>query len=329
MSEIDVHVAEYKSLLKEFAKTFFSYFEKGRAQAISCKEKILICGMGGSAISGDYLRTVLSYYSDCEVVVSKSYEPPNFVDETWSVFVISYSGNTEETLSQAKILLDRGIKIAVISSGGILGNLAKENNLPFFKVEEGLQPRAALPNLFGILLGAVYDSFSLPLNLDIILPELEQHVNMLHSQEPFMKNLAFSLVSRSVFVISSTLFGSVGLRFRCQLNENSKLHAANFESPEFSHNAIIGFDGKGADVFFIILRSKYEHPRTKLHLDFLENHYRDSMVSLEAEGDSLLTQILSITAFLDYFSVVAAEIQEIDPYTITSINLLKSELKSK
>lgn len=322
------NVREYKKLLKEFGKNFLYQFKKARQTPVSCSNHILVCGMGGSAISGNYLQTILSYYTDCEVIVSKGYEPPNYIDNQWTIFAISYSGNTEETISQTRNLLNRNLKPVVISSGGNLRKIAEENNLTFFEVETGLQPRAALPQMFGLLLGAIFDSFSLPFEVEVLISEVEDQIGALNSQEPFLKTLASNLISKVIFVLSSDLLGSVGLRFRCQLNENSKLHAANFDLPEFSHNGIIGFDGIGVDVFFILLRTDIEHPRTKLHLDFIEEKFKENLISFEAEGNSLLAQMLSLTVFLDYLSILIAEIQGIDPYAITSINHLKSVLRS-
>ncbi|MDY6915956.1 MAG: SIS domain-containing protein, partial [Candidatus Cloacimonadota bacterium] len=63
---------------------------------ISKIERIVICGMGGSAISGDIAAA--AFNSIIPISVVKDYNIP-YVDEKTLVICISYSGNTEETLS--------------------------------------------------------------------------------------------------------------------------------------------------------------------------------------------------------------------------------------
>ena len=67
---------------------------------------ILVCGMGGSAIGGDLLKSYLSD-SNLPVFVNRNYGIPRFVDSTTLVFAISYSGNTEETLEAVKMAKEK------------------------------------------------------------------------------------------------------------------------------------------------------------------------------------------------------------------------------
>ncbi len=325
------HVEEYKTLLKDFGDIFLEHFEKGRENGIECNKKILVCGMGGSAISGDYLKKILLAETNIQVEVSKSYIPPNYVSDQWSVFAISYSGNTEETITQVLSLLEKGIKPTIITSGGKLEQIAHQENLKILKVKKGLQPRAALPNLFGILLGSIYDSLNIDLNIKRVGESIKNYCKNLMESEKFIDNLSSSVVGKTIFILTPSILSAVGLRFRCQLNENSKHHAASFESPEFSHNAIIGFDGKySQNIFLVLIRTNLEDNRTKIHLNFIEDLGKNKcpIVSFQGEGENLLEQMLSLTVFLDLFSVILAEKQEIDPYEIVSINELKAILKS-
>ena len=75
-------------------------------------DKIAVCGMGGSGISGYILRDL---YDDKPVFVFQGYELPKFVDKKTLVFCISYSGNTAETISMYNHAKKRGCKVVVIS----------------------------------------------------------------------------------------------------------------------------------------------------------------------------------------------------------------------
>src|SRR3990167_3847886 len=86
-------------VLEEFPHQCRTALELTKGMSVSGKvDKIVVAGMGGSAVGGDLLK---SYMRDSKipVFVVKDYSLPGFVDENTLVFAVSYSGNTEETLS--------------------------------------------------------------------------------------------------------------------------------------------------------------------------------------------------------------------------------------
>ena len=60
---------------------------------------IVVSGMGGSAIGGDILRVYAANKTPIPVLVVRDYNIPAFVDQNTLFLAVSYSGNTEETLS--------------------------------------------------------------------------------------------------------------------------------------------------------------------------------------------------------------------------------------
>jgi glucose/mannose-6-phosphate isomerase len=116
---------------------------------------IVVLGMGGSAIGGDLLSDYLADELSIPLVVIRGYDIPKFVDENSLVFAVSYSGNTEETLSALKRCLEAKARIIALTSGGKLAVLALENNFPVIKVPAGIQPRAAISYLFFPILKAL------------------------------------------------------------------------------------------------------------------------------------------------------------------------------
>ena len=80
-------------------------------------DKVVILGMGGSAIGGDLLKALTSTLSRPLVVVNREYDLPAWVDSKTLVIAASYSGNTEETLSAFAQALDKQCKKLVISTG--------------------------------------------------------------------------------------------------------------------------------------------------------------------------------------------------------------------
>ncbi|MEM4397823.1 MAG: SIS domain-containing protein, partial [Candidatus Woesearchaeota archaeon] len=113
-------------------------------------ENVAVLGMGGSGFTGDLVSSYLSDLKDfpMKIFVIKDYNLPDFIQKKSLVFAVSYSGNTEETISAYRTALRRGCRVVAISSGGKLEELSKMNKNPFIKVPKGVQPRLAFPYMF-------------------------------------------------------------------------------------------------------------------------------------------------------------------------------------
>ncbi len=106
--------------------------------------KIIFCGLGGSAIGADLVRSYLYFDSKIPVFVCREYDLPAYVDDSALVFITSYSGNTEETLNAYQQAKRRGASLILISSDGALKEYAKTEALSFIEIPRGLPPRCAL-----------------------------------------------------------------------------------------------------------------------------------------------------------------------------------------
>ena len=107
-------------------------------------DKVVVLGMGGSAIGGSLLRNFVSRLTKPIIFVTRDYDPPAFIDDKTLVIASSYSGNTEETLSAYTSAQKRGAKIIVLSSNGKLLDLAIKDGVPFIRIPGKLPPRCAL-----------------------------------------------------------------------------------------------------------------------------------------------------------------------------------------
>ncbi|MEE8637566.1 MAG: SIS domain-containing protein, partial [Candidatus Margulisiibacteriota bacterium] len=109
--------------------------------------QVVVAGMGGSAIAGDIAAGLFSGKIDLPLYVMRGYRLPAFVGKETLFFALSYSGNTEETLSAVKEAERCGAKIICIASGGKLKEIAEKNNHPAYLIPSGYESRAALPYL--------------------------------------------------------------------------------------------------------------------------------------------------------------------------------------
>ena len=110
--------------------------------------QIVICGMGGSAISGDYIQTYFENSLSIPIIVKRNYRLPVSINSDTLVIAISYSGNTEETISCLIDAIQNNCSIISIGSGGKLEDYCSSARIPFFKIPAGYQPRASFPLLF-------------------------------------------------------------------------------------------------------------------------------------------------------------------------------------
>ena len=298
----------------------------GKRYAIDIKHGLVICGMGGSTIAGDIIQALASNTSPVPVVIHKGYVPPKFINKHWDVIIISYSGNTEETLSSFHHILSKTKRISVITSGGKLSDFSTKYSVPFILIKPGLQPRFAFYRIFGILLGMLHSNFEI--NCTGFPENLKAHCQLLQTSKyrESLHQKGRKLVDKYIVILSSNNLSGVASRFRCQLNENSKQHAFSFSIPEFSHNAIVGYENQlSKEIVTIILQSSFDYSRISLHLKFIESSIPNILIFKSTMG-SLLLEILSLIAELDYLSIYLGQIQGADPSSIEIIDSLKNVL---
>ena len=289
--------------------------------------KIIVCGMGGSAIGGDLLKDLLRERTSIPIEVSRSYHLPEYADEHTLVFCISYSGNTEETLSQFIEAIERKCKIITITSNGRLEKWCKNLKIPLIQVPRGFQPRASLPYLFFSLIICLQKLGTIELN-----DEIEETIQILKKIKiEKIKEIALSLKNSFPVIYAPVEFSGVARRVKTQLNENSKVLARYEIFPELNHNEIVGYENKvEKNSSLIILRDRDETEEMKKRIEITKTLIRDKVKSLAeiwAEGKSKLAKIMSLVFMGDVLSVELAYLRKVDPKPTKNIDFLKKELK--
>jgi len=198
---------------------------------------VLICGMGGSGISGEALSAL---YPQIRIVSNKDYDIPRFIDKNVLAVLISYSGNTEETLSNYRQLSKRKIDMVILSSDG---QLFKKKALHKIKVPPGLPPRGALGYLFAPLPVIIYQAQLIDYDPRNELLELAAFlVRHRDDIERLARKISKRFIDKIIIIYAnSSLFTPVANRWRCQLNENAKVFCHYNVIPEMNHNEIVGW----------------------------------------------------------------------------------------
>jgi len=304
-------------------------------------KNIVFCGMGGSAISADIASVILSKFGDIPSSVVRGYNLPHFVNTDSLVIILSYSGNTEETLSCYYQALNRTKNIVVISSGGKVLDLAIANKNVLFKIPKGLPPRASMPYLLIPIIFVINKFFIEAKLLDQVneayktLVELKEKIGV---NIPLKDNLAKQISSKIADKIIY-IFGSEGgsdvaaYRFKCQLSENSKKNSFNNSFPELNHNEIVNLSFYNQqNITAILLRDSNESKQMQNRIEATKKILSKSKIEIAeiySAGQSLLSKILSLCYFGDYVSLYLSILSGIDPMPVKPIDELKEELEKR
>ena len=320
--------------LDQFGAQFITYADLGAKYSdfFMHDKDLLICGMGGSGIAGRYIKKLNQVCGGSRTVnLNQDYDFPNNFHHNYNAIIVSYSGNTEETISMAKMLEEKQIKMLIMSSGGYLAKFAKDKKLLHIALPLGFQPRMAFPAMFGLLFGLVSSYLSLsPLN-----DQIRSVINSFDTKyfDPsLISSITETLLSDYCIIVTTSNLDVIATRFRCQLNENSKMHAMAYTVPEFNHNGIVGYDGTKTKASTLIIDGNtLPHSRIKLHLKFLSDYLRKheyAVVTIKARSQQVLAEILELTLLLDLISINLAVKRNVNPESIPSLLELKQLLKN-
>lgn len=293
--------------------------------------KVLICGMGGSGISGEILKAI---YPTIQIISNKDYSVPEYIDIHTLAILVSYSGNTEETLNNYRLLSKRKTEMAIISSNGKL--LKKKGELKI-KIPGGLPPRGAIGYLFAPLPFILY-KFHLINNMpEQKLITLARFLRKTRDTiEKKAKILSKKLLNRLPIIYSnSQTFVPVARRWQCQLNENSKVLVHINIIPEMNHNEIVGLGRPKAlnsKISLIFINDPKAHPRNRTRAKIIKGIIKDKfsdVIDIDPEGKNDLHRLFWTIMLGDFISYYVAIQTNIDPMPVKRIDYLKKKLSRK
>jgi glucose/mannose-6-phosphate isomerase len=300
---------------------------------------LLICGMGGSAIGGDVLRVFAEGRGRIPIAVNRGYTLPSHVGPRTLVMIVSYSGNTEESLAAYDEARRRKAQIVAVTSGGTLLDRAEADDVPAAIIPGGLAPRCALGYLFFplLMIAARLDILDLQHSeLQAALAVLEQCTRD-HSAYDDASNTAITIAERlrgklPVLYGAQAGLDAVLMRWRCQIEENAKMLAYSNVLPEMNHNEIVGWE-QNPDLLrriaVVVLHDRDELPqirkRIAVTLDIIRPHAGD-IIEIHADEAQPLARILGLICLGDWVSFYLAMTSSVDPYPIVNIDRLKKAL---
>jgi len=301
---------------------------------------IVFTGLGGSAIGGDIIKSYTENEAGVPICVNRNYILPRFVDKDSLVFAVSYSGNTEETLSAYAEAKKRKANIIVITSNGKIKELALKNNDMLIVLPKGYPPRCVLGYSFipavialakiGIIRNKNEEIKAAACSLAALaerslLPDVKGRANI-------SKTVAKKICGRFPVVYASDRLGSVATRWRGQFAENAKTLASSYVFPEMNHNEIVGWANPSAllaKFTAIILKDGLDLARIKKRMDITAAILRKAkfdVLEIESEGKTFLERMLSLVYIGDFVSFYLSILNGQDPTPVDRITYLKKQL---
>ena len=297
-------------------------------------ENIIICGMGGSALPGDILVTL----RPLDVFVHKSYGLPPQAGNDSFIICISYSGNTEETLSAFSEALKKKLPLVAITTGGKLKELCNKNNVPLALIPSPyIPPRLALGVQFAALLQILVNHNLLPESLIKELLKLGQSLKS-KKLEDQGKELAKKIYQKIPIIYAPKQFREIGLIWKNSLNETAKILAVSNYFPELNHNETVGFwkvnerQISNKELLVIILRDPEDHPRILKQMTITQDIIKKEGVEVkivDIQGKSKLEKLFSTVLLGFWTSYELAMDYGVDPTPVKTIEELKRRLKEK
>jgi glucose/mannose-6-phosphate isomerase len=289
--------------------------------------KIIITGMGGSALSGEILKSYLSDKLKVTLEINKDYTLPKYADDKTLVIVSSYSGNTEETIDAFREANRKGCLVLVIASGGKLLELAKQMHKPLVELPSGIQPRLTYGYSFFALLKIFQNSGFIENQVEEVKKVLTALKKDLYKKKA--AELAEKLYKKIPIIYSSERLHAVAYKWKIDFNENSKIHAFCNYFPELNHNELVGYTKINGDFFVIIIRDDYDHPQTKKRMDITKKLIQDKKcpaLDIDLAGLSFLTKIFATIYLGDWTSYFLSLKNDVDPTPVDMVEQLKKNL---
>lgn len=316
-----------KQDLKNFPKQFKIGYQAAEKIKLKKPKGICICGMGGSALPGNLLNIYLKEKNIAlPFLVQRDYSLPNLVDKNWLIICISYSGNTEETLSCLKLAQKKNIALALITSNGSLKKIAENKNLPLALVPEGIQPRIALGYQFSALVGIMEKAGIVKNGKDIL------KLKNIKPDEKKAKQVARKLKGQIPIIYSSNKLKALARIYKMSLNETAKTPAFWNYFPELNHNEMQGFRQKQKSFYFLILEDKDDSKKIKKRMKITKNLLKKQGVKgeiIKLKGGDLLKRIFSGILFSYWSSYYLALLSNVDPEPVKLVEQFKKQMKNK
>ncbi len=322
-------------LIARFMDQLEEAVEIGRKATIQPASKdithIYVAGLGGSGIGADFVSSFIRDECPLPFLVRKGYHVPAFVGKNTLAIASSYSGNTEETLISYDQIKSSGARIVAVASGGKLIEKTKADGFEFVQVPgDWPSPRACLGYSMTVQLWILHKA---GLISDRSIHEIGSAAKLLRKEETNIKAIAEKTANELhhhiPILYAEDRMEPVAVRFRQQINENSKALCWHHVIPEMNHNELVGWREKNPNLAVLYFRNEDDYPRNTLRMDINQaiiKPYADKIIELHSKGNNMIERALYLVHLGDWVSWYLARLRGMDALEVDVIDYLKSEL---
>lgn len=322
-----------KNLVEGFTKQLQEALDIANAAILTPKynvQNIIVTGLGGSGIGGTILSELVESECPVPIIVNKDYFLPDFVNSNTLVIISSYSGNTEETLSAMKQAIDKNAQIVCITSGGEVKIIAEKYKYDTIIIPGGNPPRSCIGySLVQLLKIVQFNGF---VKTDL-LNQVQASIILLDNEKEAIKVeasiIAKTLLNKIPVIYSLGSCEGTAIRFRQQINENSKMLCWHHTLPEMNHNELVGWTEKNDSLAVVTFRTSFDYERTIKRYELCKEifaKYSHSVTDITAKGVSKVEQFFYLINIGDWISCYIADLKNIDAVEVNVITHLKNEL---
>jgi glucose/mannose-6-phosphate isomerase len=336
MSPKNMQYSESKEMIQEVDR-----FVDDLSRAVRTKikvpgefNKMVFCGMGASAMSGDIIADAVLTTWDIPIQVIRSTNIPRWADELTLVVISSYSGNTKETLMMYDQTKARGCKMIVITAGGELKERCLRDGIKPIGMPQNVQPRSASGYPVGYLANIIEAAGGPKIRTELakMISVLRKYRGSIwtRSEESPAREIAKQLFGVVPAIYATGSLSSAAIRWKNQINENSKMIAFNGAIPEMNHNEIVGWfectRRSACKPVFLCEDVEHEDISKMMHesIDVLTDSGVDPLV-ITIEGKTPLERSLKAVMLGDYVSLFLAAMNGVDPMEVNSIKTFKQK----
>jgi glucose/mannose-6-phosphate isomerase len=301
-------------------------------------DNIIYAGMGGSSLAALVSTSWPGYDKPFEIV--RDYNIPAYVSEKTYFIAASYSGNTEETISALEQAEAKGAQIAIIAGGGKLVDIAQAKGYPLAVLPKAEQPRYAVFYNLKALLTLLEQAGLLPAEEanraladsgELLRNAVQAWLPTVPTDKNQAKQIALDSIGNSAVVYAGPKLFPAAYKWKISFNENAKQVAWTNQFPEFNHNEFMGWTQQPVQKPYTVidLRSSLEHERTQKRFEVTErllSGKRPAPIVVEAQGDTLLEQLLWVIALGDFVTIYTALLNGVNPAPVDLIEKFKKSL---
>jgi glucose/mannose-6-phosphate isomerase len=291
---------------------------------------VILTGLGGSGIAGSIVQNYVFDKIKVPFIVNKDYFLPSFVNKDSLVIVSSYSGNTEETVAALQTAIKAKATIVCVTSGGKVAEIAAKKKIDCILVPGGMPPRSCIGySMLQVI--RIFEHFSLIKN--VLAKDIPASISLLDSDEKDIrkkaKAIANKLNGKLPIIYSAADYEGMAIRFRQQLNENSKVLCWHHAIPEMNHNELVGWRDKDSNKVVVILRNENDYERVQMRMEInkkIFKQFTNNIIEIYSKGNTYWERIFYFIHLTDYISTELAKLRQLDATEVKVIDFLKGSL---